>query len=931
MKVLTVIQARRGSSRLEGKVMLPLLHKPLLLRMYERVCRSQLCGSVIIATTKNPEDDMIADLCRQEGMECYRGHQNDLLDRHYQPAKIVSADVVVKIPSDCPLIDPAIIDQVIGFYLDHADTYDYVSNLHPASFPDGNDVEVMSFNCIDKAWKEATKDYEREHTTPYIWENPDKFRIGNVLWESGKDFSQSHRWTIDYREDYEFIRAVYQRLFPSKPHFGLQDILELLRNDPSLMTLNKEYAGAYWYEQHLDDLHHIDEYKKARKKMNKNELMFIPQTEFIRVEQELKDKEQQLPLLADMCRLNALSMVKNAGSGHLGSSLSSMDIVVSLYYKFMNLREMGLNSPDRDIYFSSKGHDVPGLYAVLHSIGILPDEKIARLRKLNGLDGHPDLGITGIESNSGSLGMGISKGRGMAEAKKLKGFGGKVFVMTGDGEFQEGQNFEALQTTLQQKTNDLVIIMDHNKVQSDKQVSEIVSLLDIGEKIKAFGWLVYRINGHDYNEIDRVLTEICENQEQAVFIVADTIKGKGVSFMEHPEAIKSNNGLYPWHAGAPDDEAFIHGFNELKDSINARLETQNSEELTLVSLGQISEAWEEDHTPLNALGEPISEAAIHRHSKVSEEYVVEAYGEALLEAGKKNEDIVVLDADLSSDCRLRKFEYAFPERFFENGIAEQDMASMAGGLARFGTLPVVNSFASFLASRANEQIYNNCTEHSKVIYVNHYGGLIPAGPGKSHQSIRDISLYGALPNITMVQPCNALETKKMFHYCVDRAKESCMFRLCIGPSPRKIELPEDYQLTEGRGTELTGGHDAVIFAYGPVMLHEALLASEILLEKDFGLRVVNMPWLNRLDVDWFRSLIAEFENIFVLEDHAPVGGLYSYLLARAHEEKLIVGKDMSVFAVEGFPACGTPAEALRYHLLDGESLADRILNKHMNQ
>src|SRR5262249_51422510 len=157
------------------------------------------------------------------------------------------------------------------------------------------------------------------------------------------------------------------------------------------------------------------------------------------------------------------------------------------------------------------------------------------------------------------------------------------------------------------------------------------------------------------------------------------------------------------------------------------------------------------------------------------------------------------------------------------GIAEQDMVSMAGGLARHGLLPVVNSFASFLASRANEQIYNNASERSKIIYALHYAGLIPAGPGKSHQSPRGISLLGALPNVVVVQPGNAAETRAVVEWAVERAAENVAIRLAIGPSPRRIELPAAWELEPGRGTVLCEGDDAVLFAYGPVMLNEALV------------------------------------------------------------------------------------------------------------
>src|SRR5215210_7573101 len=144
---------------------------------------------------------------------------------------------------------------------------------------------------------------------------------------------------------------------------------------------------------------------------------------------ELQRARGNLPLLADMCRLNALVAVKRAGSGHLGSSFSAMDVVVHLFFAELNTAELGFDDPDRDVYFSSKGHDVPGLYAVLHALGVLPPEQLLRLRRLGGLDGHPDVGVPGIEANSGSLGMGISKGRGMAWAKRFLGSGGRVVVI----------------------------------------------------------------------------------------------------------------------------------------------------------------------------------------------------------------------------------------------------------------------------------------------------------------------------------------------------------------------------------------------------------------------------------------------------------------------------------------------------------------------
>ncbi|HRP93643.1 MAG TPA: glycosyltransferase family protein [Ignavibacteriaceae bacterium] len=254
INIVTVIQARTGSSRLPNKIFLPLADKPLLIRMYERVAASKLKGTIVIATTTDKSDDKVEELCKEYNLNCYRGHPTDLLDRHYQAGKLFNADAVVKIPSDCPLIDANIIYKVLNFYLDNSDEYDYVSNLHPQSYPDGNDVEIMSFAALKNAWQNATKDFEREHTTPYFWENPDKFKIGNVVWETGLDYSMSHRFVVDYEKDYDLIKRVYDELYPLYPNFTLESILDLFERKPEIIKINEEYCGVNWYRNHLNEL-----------------------------------------------------------------------------------------------------------------------------------------------------------------------------------------------------------------------------------------------------------------------------------------------------------------------------------------------------------------------------------------------------------------------------------------------------------------------------------------------------------------------------------------------------------------------------------------------------------------------------------------------------------------------------------------------------
>ena len=629
----------------------------------------------------------------------------------------------------------------------------------------------------------------------------------------------------------------------------------------------------------------------------------INKSEFDRVRSVESNWFVKMVLFADMCRFNTLVTVKKAGSGHLGSSLSAMDIATYLYLNELNILDVGLDSPDRDIYFSSKGHDVPGLYSIFYALGIISEEKLLGLRRLNGLDGHPEVRQPGIEASTGSLGMGISKGKGMAWAKSYKNNNGHVYVLTGDGEFQEGQIYESLQAAAHQRIGNLTAIMDHNKYQTDMLVKDVNDIEDVVEKVSAFGWHVVRIDGHDYNELKKTFTDLKKVTDKPKMIIADTVKGKGVSFMEKPEVETfAGKTLYKWHSGAPDDESYVKGLNELTKKINSLTEELKIDKIEI----------------------PINKSEGKVSSKGKMEFVTEAYGDALCEIAKTNDKLVLLDGDLSADCKLRKFEKMYPDRFIENGIAEQDMVSTAGGLARMGLIPVVNTFASFLAARANEQIYNNAGEKTKIIYTCHFSGIIPAGPGKSHQSVRDISLFGALPNVTIIQPCNAEETKWATEYCVNEAEENCVLRLVIGPSPEKIKLPDDYKFRLGVGAELTEGNDAILFGYGPIMLHEALLAAEYLNKIGFGLKVVNIPWLNKIDNNWLAYIVKDQKKIFVLEDHSAVGGLGDRLLNAMNELNILEGKNFTNLGLKEYPECGTPWEVLDYHKLDGRSLAQRI-------
>jgi spore coat polysaccharide biosynthesis protein SpsF len=233
MRIVTIIQARMGSTRLPGKVMLDVCGKTVLARVVERVKRSRLAGEVVIATTVRPTDDILVDECGQLGVKVFRGSEADVLDRYYHAAAQFSGDAIVRICSDCPLIDPEIVDLTIQGFLDAR--VDYASNALDRTYPRGLDVEVITSRALHSCWREANAFYQRSHVTPYVYEHPERFKIARV--RSRKVFGDL-RWTLDTAEDLAFIRAVYERTADLN-EFGWSDVLHLLERQPQLLKLNQ--------------------------------------------------------------------------------------------------------------------------------------------------------------------------------------------------------------------------------------------------------------------------------------------------------------------------------------------------------------------------------------------------------------------------------------------------------------------------------------------------------------------------------------------------------------------------------------------------------------------------------------------------------------------------------------------------------------------
>lgn len=235
MKKVIIVQARMTSTRLPGKVLKEVMGKPLLGYLAERLLRVSLADRVVIATTGNEEDNAIVEFCNGLALPFFRGSEEDVLSRYYGAAVAYGADVVVRVTSDCPLIDPAVIDRVIGFYLENYPLYDYVSNTLERTYPRGMDTEVFSFEALTRAHREASAAPDREHVTAFMYRNPEIFNTANL---PCRENQSRYRWTVDTPEDFELIRRLIEGLYPVNNLFSLEDILRIMKNNPDWFLIN---------------------------------------------------------------------------------------------------------------------------------------------------------------------------------------------------------------------------------------------------------------------------------------------------------------------------------------------------------------------------------------------------------------------------------------------------------------------------------------------------------------------------------------------------------------------------------------------------------------------------------------------------------------------------------------------------------------------
>ncbi len=254
MKIIAIVQARMGSTRLPEKVLMPLEGKPVLMHIIDRMNSIPQIDKVVVATSISANNDKIREFCKAEGIECFSGSENDVLDRFYKAAKVYPSESYIRVTGDCPLIDPALGESLINYFFEK--NFDYCAIAAGAGvanegfvgrFPDGLDAEIFNYSSLEKAYNEAKGNIFREHVTPYIWKNPDKFKLG-VFMSKDRDYSE-YRWTLDNIEDYYLIKWIYGKLYTENPRFNMFDILDLLENNKELMEKNKHLIGKEGYEQ----------------------------------------------------------------------------------------------------------------------------------------------------------------------------------------------------------------------------------------------------------------------------------------------------------------------------------------------------------------------------------------------------------------------------------------------------------------------------------------------------------------------------------------------------------------------------------------------------------------------------------------------------------------------------------------------------------
>jgi transketolase len=600
-----------------------------------------------------------------------------------------------------------------------------------------------------------------------------------------------------------------------------------------------------------------------------------------------KIDDVNLTIVAEMIRFNTVLSIARAGTGHIGASLSMVEVITEIYYRTFPVVPEDLLDNDRNIFVLSKGHAVPALYSLLAAKGFIGIEKLDQLRRLHGLPGHADISISGIEASTGSLGMGISKSVGFAIAKKRNALKGNVVAVVGDGELQEGQCWESILSASSYKCDNLYIVIDANKIQTDREVKEIVNYHNLPGTLKTLGFAVCESDGRNISEINKGFRYLKKIPNKPKVLYCRTIKGQGISFMESNP--RSKILPYIWHNKPPDLSQLKVALTEIvtrleKMTTDLRIDLNTPNHLTNIPI------------------EPVQK-------EVKGDLPVKGFSKGLLKAASINDKIVVFDGDLEEDCGLIEFHTKYPERFYEMGIMEQHMVSTACAFSKLGFWPVVITYAAFLTSRANEQIYNFVSENRKALFVGNMSGIIPATPGKSHQAFRDIACMKSIPKIKMYQPINIIDAENIVRRYFDNELGHYLYlRLPLAASSEILPVPSA-NLKLGQPQVIKKGRDIIIIGIGPVILGEIMKASNNLQKEGINIEVWNFPWINYFDYECLSGLVNRKLPILTVEDHFLGGGFGESLVSYLSDNNLDP-KQLRRMGLKSIPVCGFRDEVL---------------------
>lgn len=638
-------------------------------------------------------------------------------------------------------------------------------------------------------------------------------------------------------------------------------------------------------------------------------------------------------------RAYALVAIHAAGTGHPGGSLSIMDITAALFLNEVNLKPEDPRWECRDRVIFSAGHKAPALYVGLAKAGYYDLEDVVTLRKCGSpFQGHPHcLKLAGIEVSTGSLGQGLGVGVGIALACRLDNCPARIYVVMGDGEQQEGSIWEAAMSAGHYKLDNLCAIVDKNRLQIDGWVSDVMNIDPLADKYRAFGWHVVEIDGHNMEQILDAFDEARNTKGKPTVIIAHTVKGKGVSFME--------------------DQAGWHGVaTKTREELDKALAEIACPTLTPEKVDELLEQ-------AKLYGEAAAKEIDSKHPKFKANYWWNSnpdmrvdmdptrmgFGRALNKIGD-DERICTLHADISKSICITEFEEGHPERLnrvFSVGIAEQNMMQVAAGLALNGKIPITGTYGVFAAGRPWDQIRTTiCYGNLNVKIAGAHGGISVGPDGATHQALEEIALMSILPNMHVEVPCDSVETEKATRACVLEVVGPAYIRFAREATPVVTTPDTPYKfgvanIIRFRGeaprfidafehklsTEYTNeGEQLAIIACGP-MVPEAMRAAWILKnEYDIETRVINAHTVKPIDEQAILAAANEIGTIITAEEH-QVGG-FGNIVAGIAARRTDHSKPLKIAQIgvkDMFGESGQPWELMKLFELTAEDIAKKAL------